>query len=224
MSSSDHARPGTAPGGPANEPGQVFVPGLRTAPRLASTVIVLRDGPGDDPPQVLLTQRNPAARFMGGAWVFPGGAVDPEDGDGDAGHRAAAVRELDEEVSIGGVAPDGLVPFSRWITPEGAKVRFDTWFFLAVAPEGAEPRIDGEECVDVGWFDPAEALRSSAAGERLVVFPTLKHLEQLVGFDDVASLVDDARGRDVQPVLPKAVIDHGETRILLPGDEGYDAA
>ena len=31
---------------------------------------------------------------MGGVWVFPGGAVDAGEGEGDAAHRVAAVREL----------------------------------------------------------------------------------------------------------------------------------
>ena len=61
----------------------------RRVPRLAATVIVLRGG-GDESLEVLLVQRNPQARFMGGAWVFPGGAVAPEDGEGDAALRAAA--------------------------------------------------------------------------------------------------------------------------------------
>jgi len=102
-------------------------------------------------------QRNPEQRFMGGAWVFPGGAVHDDE---DADHAATAVRELEEEAGIGLPADAELVPFSRWITPEGelVNIRFDTWFFAARAPEGAEAIPDGGECVDARWITPAGAL------------------------------------------------------------------
>src|SRR5256885_14495960 len=124
-------------------PGEELNAGEPTVPRQAATVIVLRGG--DSRLEVLLVKRNPAARFMGGAWVFPGGAVDAHEGEGDRAHRVAAVRELDEEAGIAGVDPAALVKYSRWITPAEVKIRFDTHFFLAPLPAGAEPRIDGEE-------------------------------------------------------------------------------
>src|SRR5450631_4801953 len=80
-------------------PGEELIAGPETVPRQAATVILLRGGDGGL--EVLLARRNPAARFMGGAWVFPGGAVSPGDGDGETGLRAAAVRELREEAGIG---------------------------------------------------------------------------------------------------------------------------
>jgi 8-oxo-dGTP pyrophosphatase MutT (NUDIX family) len=97
------------------EPGTEFNSGPETVPRLAATVILMRGG--DERLEVLLAQRNPAARFMGGAWVFPGGAVNPGDGVGEAALRAAAIRELREEAGVHLDTPDGLVAFSRWITP-----------------------------------------------------------------------------------------------------------
>ena len=69
-------------------------------------------------------------------------------------HRAAAARELSEEAAITLADPTALVEFSRWITPEEVSIRFDTRFFLAELPEGQEPRVDGQECVDLGWFTP----------------------------------------------------------------------
>ena len=42
----------------------------------------------------------PPQRFMGGAWVFPGGAVDAAEGEGDAAHRRAGVREVAEEAGV----------------------------------------------------------------------------------------------------------------------------
>ncbi|HWE11129.1 MAG TPA: NUDIX hydrolase [Solirubrobacteraceae bacterium] len=202
-------------------PGEELNPGPETVPRVAATVILLRGGAGGL--EVLLAQRNPQARFMGGAWVFPGGAVSADDGEGEAGLRAAAVRELGEEAGVALADPAELVAFSRWITPAAVRIRYDTWFFLASAPEGAEPRIDGSEVVDAGWFTPSGALAAARAGEILLVFPTIKHLEQLRDFTSAAVLLEHARRQTVVPVQPR-VLGTGETaRIVLPGEPGYDA-
>ena len=66
--------------------------GERDRPAPGGDVIVLRGGA--DALELLLVKRTPQARFMGGVWVFPGGAVDAHEGEGDAAHRVAAVREL----------------------------------------------------------------------------------------------------------------------------------
>jgi 8-oxo-dGTP pyrophosphatase MutT (NUDIX family) len=202
-------------------PGQQHNPGPPTAPRQAATVILLR---GDAHAlEVLLVQRTPKARFMGGVWVFPGGAVDGEDGDGDRdnAHRTAAIRELREEASVVIDDPTELVAFSRWITPEQVQIRFDTHFFLAELPRGQEPAVDGHECVDLGWFAPRTALQTHADGELELVFPTIKHLEQLGEFASVESLMSYARGRDVQPVQPRVLLEGEVARIVLPGEPGY---
>jgi 8-oxo-dGTP pyrophosphatase MutT (NUDIX family) len=200
-------------------PGEELNLGERTIPRPAGTVIVLRGGASAL--EVLLVQRNPSARFMGGAWVFPGGAVDRDEGHGDPALRAAAIRELEEEAGISIADPAELVPFSRWITPAEVKIRFDTWFFLAPLPAGAEARVDGSEVVDARWSSPTAALEARARGELFLVFPTIKHLEQLSVFDSADALLDHARGREVHPVQPR-VITQGETaRIVLPGEPGY---
>src|SRR5215213_7780728 len=166
------------------EPGTILnETGVATTPRQAATVLVVRGGA--DRLEVLLAQRTPKARFMGGAWVFPGGAVD-----GDEDHRAAALREVQEEVGI--TLPDAaaLVPFARWITPPEVSIRFDTYFFLAVAPADAEAVPDGQEIVDARWFEPARALEGSEAGELLMVFPTIKNLEVLARFESAAALLE----------------------------------
>jgi 8-oxo-dGTP pyrophosphatase MutT (NUDIX family) len=205
---------------PRPAPGEELNAGPETVPRVAATVILMRGG--DDGLEVLLAQRNPQARFMGGAWVFPGGAVSAEDGDGEAGRRAAAIRELREEVGVALADAAQLEVFSRWITPAVVKIRYDTWFFLALAPHGAEPRIDGREMVDARWFTPSDALDASRSGDIMLVFPTIKHLEQLSGFESARALMDHARTRTVEPVQPR-VVGTGETaRIVLPGEPGYD--
>jgi 8-oxo-dGTP pyrophosphatase MutT (NUDIX family) len=200
-------------------PGEHLNTGEPVRPRQAATVILLRGG--SDALEVLLVRRTPQARFMGGVWVFPGGAVDADEGDGDEAHRAAAIRELSEEAAITLLDPGALVKFSRWITPAEVQIRFDTHFFLAPIPDGQEPRIDGEECVDLGWFTPDAALAAYRADEIALVFPTIKHLEQLSDFATVESLLAYARGREVQPVQPKVVLEGEVARIVLPGEPGY---
>src|SRR5438552_6302617 len=200
-------------------PGEEYNPGAPTTPRQAATVILLRGGA--EALEVLLVRRSPRARFMGGVWVFPGGAVDAGEGRGDHAHRAAAVRELREEAAITLAEPGALVKFSRWITPAQVKIRFDTHFFLAPLPPGQEASIDGQECVDVGWFAPRAALDAHRAGDLELVFPTIKHLEQVSAFHSVDELLAHARGREVIPVQPKLVLEGEVARVLLPGDPGY---
>jgi 8-oxo-dGTP pyrophosphatase MutT (NUDIX family) len=197
-------------------PGEELNTGDVKAARQAATAIVLRDG--DAGPEVLLVQRNPESRFMGGAWVFPGGAVHSDD----AGHAAAALRELEEEAGMRLEDVDRLLPFSRWITPAEVKIRFDTVFFVAQSPPDAEPRVDGAECVDARWITPRDALEAGRRGELTLVFPTIKHLEELAGFESVTAALDAARGREVTPVQPRVVVDDGGARVLLPGEPGYD--
>jgi 8-oxo-dGTP pyrophosphatase MutT (NUDIX family) len=201
-------------------PGEELNAGPPVHPRQAASVILLRGG-GEDL-EVLLVKRTPEARFMGGVWVFPGGAVDAEEGDGDSAHRLAAVRELHEEASVELAGPEELVKFSRWITPAMVQIRFDTHFFLATLPDGQEPAVDGEECVEDGWFSPQGALDAYERGEILLVFPTIKHLEQLREFPSVDALLEHARGKDVLPVEPRVVMEGEVARILLPGEEGYE--
>lgn len=70
-----------------------------SAPRDAATVVVMRDAPKGAPPEIFFVKRNAGARFMGGAFVFPGGRLDPGDvlpdvpGDLDADACAARLGE-----------------------------------------------------------------------------------------------------------------------------------
>jgi 8-oxo-dGTP pyrophosphatase MutT (NUDIX family) len=201
-------------------PGEELNHGAPTRPRQAASVILLRGG--HERLEVLLVKRNPAQRFMGGAWVFPGGAVDEQEGEGDAAHRLAGVREVAEEAGVTLPDPAALVKFSRWITPEEIAIRFDTHFFLAVAPEDAQPCPDGGETVDIGWFTPAAALDAYVRREISLVFPTVKHLEQLGAFGSAAELLEWAGAREVRTVQPRVVLGGETARLVLPGEPGYD--
>jgi 8-oxo-dGTP pyrophosphatase MutT (NUDIX family) len=197
-------------------PGETLNFGKVAEPRPAASLILLRDGA--DGAEVLLVQRNPEQKFMGGAWVFPGGSTGPDDAD----PAATALRELEEEAGITLAAGADLVPFARWIAPEQVSVRFDTWFFAAAAPPAAEPSVDGSECVDARWVRPADALAAHARGELLLVFPTIKNLERLGETGSVAETLAAARERPVVAVQPRVVVRDGAAEVLLPGEPGYD--
>ncbi|HEX2232756.1 MAG TPA: NUDIX hydrolase [Thermoleophilaceae bacterium] len=197
-------------------PGEELNMGEVAEARQAASLILLRDS--ESGPEVLLVKRNPEQRFMGGAWVFPGGAVHA----GDGGHAGTALRELEEEAGVRIEDPSAVVPFSRWITPEEVKVRFDTWFFVAEAPAGVEAHPDGSECVEARWLRPSAALEDYAHGRLMLVFPTIKHLEQLAEFGSVGEAIGTARGRVVEPVQPRVVVRDGIGEVLLPGEPGYD--
>ncbi len=193
-----------------------------TRPRDAATVILLRGG--SEALEVLLVKRNPAQRFMGGAWVFPGGAVDAGEAEGDHPHRVAAVREVAEEAGIDLAGPEALVPYSRWVTPPQVKIRFDTIFYLAELPEGQEATCDGEECVDARWFTPRGALEAYQREEIQLVFPTIRTLESLAAHATAAEAIEAARGSDLRPVEPRMVVGDEGARVLLPGEPGYGDA
>ena len=159
---------------------------------------------------------------MGGAWVFPGGAVDRTEGEGDVALRAAAIREVAEEAGIAIGDPDGLMLFSRWITPAQVKTRFDTWFYLAPVAPDTSPSVDGSEIVDARWISPNAALEAGRSGELFMVFPTIKHLEQLSKFATADAVIAHASGRVVRPVQPRVLLSGETARIVLPGEPGYD--
>ena len=193
--------------------GEELNTGEVTEPRQAATVIVLRGGA--ERLEVLLVRRNPEARFMGGAWVFPGGAVD-----GDEDHRVAGVREVAEEAGVELPDPAALLLFSRWITPPQVRIRFDTLFFLVAAPDGAEPRPDGGETVDV-------RLVRAAGGARRRDRARLPDDQDAGGAGGLrhrpTSCSSGRDGREVEPIEPMVVIEGEVARVVLPGEPGYRA-
>lgn len=215
-----------------------FEEGFEPAPaRPAATILLLRRGGkhADRKLEVLLVKRNEGARFMPGVWVFPGGRVEADelitgvsgsDTDVDAdelAHRAAAIRELAEEANIQLDLSSELILWSRWITPEPVPIRFDTRFYLALAPAHSPPQADGSEVVDAAWMNPQEALDRGEAGEIELVFPTIKQLESLAPYATADEAMDAARATTVEPIMPTVVEDDSDLgwRMLMPGDEGY---
>src|SRR4051794_41872788 len=112
---------------------------------------------------------------MGGAWVFPGGAVHGEESPADAG-----LRELEEEAALHlEDGADALVPFSRWITPAEVKVRFDTFFYVVEASAGARPRVYGAGGGGRLWERPPRAPPGDPRGGLQLAFPPTNHLREV---------------------------------------------
>jgi 8-oxo-dGTP pyrophosphatase MutT (NUDIX family) len=200
----------------------------------AASVIVLREAPLE----VLMLRRGAGASFVPNAWVFPGGAVDEDDARGTTldTMRVTAARELFEETGIWLGAPpadaatrrrallageiafasllaeapaelEKLVWTSHWITPTPVPKRFDTYFFVAAVPRDAEATLEGDECADLRWLAPEAAL-----AELDMVFPTIKNLEALRGYDTAAELIDSRRGAVIEAIQPIIV----DRKIVLP--------
>lgn len=223
-------------------------------PRPASTLVLARDG--DDGVEVFMLKRTLDAAFAGGAFVFPGGAVDPADAapelaaacaglddaaasrllnlpSGGLAYFVAAIRECFEEAGVllacdasgeiiepgddatraalaaarravnesassfdGFIASTGwrlavdrLVYQAQWVTQQGRPRRFDARFFVAAAPEGQLASFDGRETVDQFWVRPADALARHGRAEIELLYPTIKTLQALVGFNTVDALL-----------------------------------
>ena len=75
--------------------------------------------------------------------------------------------------------------------------------------------------VDLGWHTPAGALDAHARGALELVFPTIKHLEQLAAFASADALLAWATGREVVAVEPRVLITGETARVVLPGEPGY---
>lgn len=195
-------------------------------PRPSASILLLRPGTGEQGPglEVLMAKRSDASRFMPGVWVFPGGAVDPGDGELSAGaapYRACARRELAEETGIAIAADAELVLFARWITPAFLPIRFDAWFFVAQAPPASAPVPDGGETTDARWLSPAAALEAGRHNEMDLAFPTLRKLEELEKYETVEAVLNAYRDRPPEAILPVPVESEKGTRLSLPGDRDY---
>src|SRR3954453_17661154 len=100
------------------------------------------------------------------------------------------------------LAPDDLIYFAHWITPESSPIRFDTHFFLAVLPPGQLASHWEGEMAGGEWIAPQAGLARNARGE-LPMFPVQKkHLERFATFDSLDALLAHARTKAVLPVVP----------------------
>lgn len=192
----------------------------------AATVVLLRDGP--EGVETLMLRRDSKLAFAGGAWVFPGGRIDPEDYPGGAvsegavltAARNAAAREAMEEAGLT-VDAGSLVWFAHWTPGAIAARRFATWFFVGAAPEGRVVVDDGE-IREHQWIRPADALARREVGEIELIPPTWVTLHTLAE----ATSTDDwcAAARDREPQIYRTHIARVEGGIasIWQGDAAYD--
>jgi 8-oxo-dGTP pyrophosphatase MutT (NUDIX family) len=182
--------------------------------REAAAAICVRDRPSGSP-EVLVVRRSARSRFLPGYIAFPGGALEPGDedraarwfGDGRERHRAAALRELVEEVGLAVTAP-GVVGASaldvvdrrppdraamremcRWVAPAEVPVRFDARYFAIAVDGAADPVVDGREVDDARWISPRDLLGRWNDGEHKLYWPTWFTVGQLAGCAAAADIL-----------------------------------
>jgi len=135
---------------------------------------------------------------------------------------------LEDEATLGGmldalglrIALDRIVHFAHWITPVAESRRYDTRFFLGAMPPGREASADAREMSDAVWLSPRAALDRFALGRLPMVFPTVRTLESLAGFESVDAALDTLRGQAVAPILPRLVRVDGGVKLVV--DEGVE--
>jgi 8-oxo-dGTP pyrophosphatase MutT (NUDIX family) len=194
--------------------------------RPASTVVLLRDAA--EGLQTLMLRRNKDLIFAGGAWVFPGGALDPQDlaaarGDVDLAARIAAAREAREE---SGLSPDlaDMVLLSHWTTPVGEPRRYSTWIWAAPLVEDADVVIDGSEIHDSRWLGVREAAALHEVGALNMLPPTYFTLLRLSRYENVAQMMTIERDLPVPEVFPVFGLQGDQVLVMFRGDAGYDTA
>ncbi|QMU74649.1 NUDIX hydrolase [Streptacidiphilus sp. PB12-B1b] len=113
---------------------------------------------------------------------------------------------------------DLLGAWARWITPEFEERRYDTWFFVAVLPQGQRTAEVPGEADRVVWLAPAEAVKRADSGEFLMLPPTLTTLRELLPYGTPAEALAAAGARTVSPILARArITDDGEVSVSWPG-------
>jgi 8-oxo-dGTP pyrophosphatase MutT (NUDIX family) len=196
--------------------------GAEAAP--AATVVLVRDG--DNGLEVLLARRSSQLKFHGGAWVFPGGRIDPDDYAGapddlfTAAQRAAA-REAMEEAGLE-VHHDALVHVSNWTTPEISPKRFATWFFVGEVAAG-EAVADGTETESLHWFRPDDAFAALDAGAIELAPPQYVTLLWLRDHADVATVLEAARAGEPTDFTPRFHFVDGDGAVCVYAEDvAYD--
>jgi len=135
-------------------------------------------------------------------------------------YAGEAMGALLDEVG-GALDLDALLPFARWL-PAGVHHKvFDTRFYLARAPEGAEPVVDGNENVRVFWASARAVLDAANRGEATIIFPTRRNLERLALFASFADAAADARAHPVRIVTPWIETRADGQHLCIPDDLGY---
>jgi len=200
----------------------------------AASLILMRERIGAAP-EILIVRREARLAFAAGAYVFPGGRLDPEDYDAgqagpapadpvDAAARIAAIRETAEETGIVvEAAPADLIPFARWLPPLTEKLvrRFDTRFYLARTDRDVEPVADGVESSHAFWASAGDILDRCAREDGRAIFPTRRLLERLARFGSYGEAREEAERLPQRIISPWVEQREGEEWLCIPDDAGY---
>ncbi|MGB8345489.1 MAG: hypothetical protein WCD86_11435 [Ktedonobacteraceae bacterium] len=116
------------------------------------------------------------------------------------------------------LATDQLHYFAHWITPAGMPKRFDTHFFIAIAPARQEAAYDRLETSAGAWINPAAALADYERGEFPLVFATIHQLRDLAAFSSVQEALAFTETHHVPVRMPILEQENGATRVYLPDD------
>ncbi len=119
------------------------------------------------------------------------------------------------------LACDKLQHFAHWITPEMLPKRFDTHFYLAVAPKDHLAIHDGHESVDSIWISPADAIKGNADDTYTIIFPTRVNVEMLGESASVDEAMQAAIERKIVSILPWPEQREDGNYICIPEDAGY---
>lgn len=109
-------------------------------------------------------------------------------------------------------------PFSRWITPTVEARRYDTRFFVGIAPAGQPGAHDNSETMSSFWATPAAVLDRFAKNEVQVAPPTHRTLEQIASAKTAADVFAIADRNALGPICPELVQATDTLALVLPGD------
>jgi 8-oxo-dGTP pyrophosphatase MutT (NUDIX family) len=126
--------------------------------------------------------------------------VSTEDWEADRAHLAARRLTMTELLERRGLRlrDDLLLPWARWITPEFEPKRFDTWFFVALLPEGQTARDVSGESEVAAWVSP------KAAEELAMLPPTRSTVNSLYPYRKIADVIAASSRRNAaSPVTPR---------------------
>jgi 8-oxo-dGTP pyrophosphatase MutT (NUDIX family) len=129
---------------------------------------------------------------------------------------AALVERAGLELAI-----DALVPYAHWITPADRKKRFDTHFYLAMAPSDQVAAHDGQEAMNTVWTTPQAALLAAEQGRYKLIFATQLNLDRLARSATVAAAMAAARQEAIVTVCPEWVTTSAGEVIRIPENSGY---
>jgi 8-oxo-dGTP pyrophosphatase MutT (NUDIX family) len=134
------------------------------------------------------------------------------------------------EIGIGDVlsmeglrlALDLLTPFAHWITPKMMPKRFDTRFYLVIAPADHLAIHDGSESVDSVWIRPADALEEAKVGTKTIIFPTRVNVQKLGRHRSVVEALTAARASTIITVEPRVERREEGSVLCIPAEADYD--